>query len=425
MIRFRHCSTNCWDPHLAPQAEAFATESADEFKLRRALGCSRLDTKALSVNIPTMYYRPTQVSIDLAALKHNVTAVRELHPQTEICAVVKADAYGHGSVHIAKVLAESGVSWLAVALVEEGIRLREAGIDLPILVLGALVDEAADALVRYNLVPTVFEAGQLEALSQAAGAKDLPIHVKIDTGMSRLGVQEKNLKTFLEELRTYPNLVLDGLMTHLQNADLADTERNDTQLENFDRSVKEVIASGFDPRFFHFSNSAGTLTIENTSQNLLRPGLVMYGLSPMQNHNAAQLRPLMQWSTRPLQIKTVEAGERVSYGGHFVAERTTRIAVLPVGYADGYRRSFEGKAEVLIQGRRAPVIGSICMDLCMVDVTDFENVSQQDEVILMGTQLGDTISTYDLAAWADTIAYEITCGISDRVPRHYLGAGTS
>ena len=371
-----------------------------------------------------MYYRPTQVAIDLDALKHNVSTIRGLHPQTELCAVVKADAYGHGSVHIAKILEQSGVSWLAVALVEEGIRLREAGINLPILVLGALVDEAADALVQYNLVPTVFETRQLDALSKAAGSSSLSIHVKIDTGMSRLGVQSKDIKPFLETLQNYPNLILDGLMTHLQNADLEDTKRNEDQLQAFAQGLKQVQDAGFSPRFFHFSNSAGTLTIENTSQNLLRPGLVMYGLSPMQDHSAAQLQPLMRWSTRPLQIKTVQAGERVSYGGHFIAERTTRIAVLPVGYADGYRRSFEGKAEVLIQGRRAPVIGSICMDLCMVDVTDFENISQQDEVVLMGTQQNDTISTYDLAKWADTIAYEITCGISDRVPRHYTGKPT-
>ncbi len=371
-----------------------------------------------------MYYRPTQVSIDLNALKHNVSTIRDLHPQTELCAVVKADAYGHGSVHIAKVLEQSGVSWLAVALVEEGIRLREAGIQLPILVLGALVDEAADALVQHNLVPTVFETRQLEALSKAAGAGSLKIHVKLDTGMSRLGVQEKDLQSFLTSLHQFPNLHLDGLMTHLQNADLKDTERNEEQIKNFNRGVQEVEAAGFTPSHFHFSNSAGTLTIENTSQNLLRPGLVMYGLSPMQEHGATQLQPLMQWSTRPLQVKTIEAGDKVSYGGHFVAERTTRIAVLPVGYADGYRRSFEGKAEVLIQGRRAPVVGSICMDLCMVDVTEFENVTQTDEVVLMGTQAGDTISTYDLARWANTIAYEITCGISDRVPRHYIGTAT-
>ena len=368
-----------------------------------------------------MYYRPTQVAIDLDALKHNVSLIRELHPQTKLCAVVKADAYGHGSVHIARTLEQAGVSWLAVALVEEGIRLREAGIQLPILVLGALVDEAASALVQHNLVPTVFEMRQLEALSKAAGSGSLSIHVKLDTGMSRLGVQKKDRQAFLEALHQFPNLKLDGLMTHLQNADLEDTERNEAQLESFQQGVEEVQSAGFSPSFFHFSNSAGTLTIENTSQNLLRPGLVMYGLSPMQDHTTSQLQPLMRWSTRPLQVKTIEAGEKVSYGGHFVAERTTRIAVLPVGYADGYRRSFEGKAEVLIQGRRAPVVGSICMDLCMVDVTDFEAVTQNDEVILMGTQSGDTISTYDLARWADTIAYEITCGISDRVPRHYTG----
>ena len=368
-----------------------------------------------------MYYRPTQVDIDLAALRHNVSTIQGLHPKTRLCAVVKADAYGHGSVQIARVLEASGVSWLAVALVEEGIRLREAGITLPILVLGALVDEAADALMKHHLVPTVFEARQLPALSKAAGDHALKIHVKLDTGMSRLGVQKHEIHPFLESLRNYPNLELSGLMTHLQNADLGDEKRNDTQVQAFETSIREIQGAGFSPEFFHFSNSAGTLTIENTSQNLLRPGLVMYGLSPMQTEHAKKLQPLMRWSTRPLQIKTIQAGERVSYGGHFVASRETRIAVLPVGYADGYRRSFEGKAHVLIQGRRAPVVGSICMDLCMVDVTEFDSVTQKDEVILMGNQGSESISTYDLADWAGTIAYEITCGISDRVPRHYTG----
>ncbi|MBT6179114.1 MAG: alanine racemase [Deltaproteobacteria bacterium] len=369
-----------------------------------------------------MFYRPTQVAVDLQALRQNAAAIAKLHPDVQLCAVVKADAYGHGSVEIARTLADAGVAWLAVALVEEGIRLREAGIDLPILVLGALVNEAAEALVKFKLIPTVFEVEQLEALSKAAGSSSLKLHLKVDTGMSRLGVQPEQLGAFLQELKNHPNLVLDGVMTHLQNADLEDTPRNQAQIEAFENALSQVKSAGFSPQHRHLSNSAATLTLENTSQNLLRPGLVMYGLSPMQTNVPKALTPLMRWTTRPLQIKEIAAGERVSYGGHFVAKRATKIAVLPVGYADGYRRSFEGKADVLIQGRRAPIVGSICMDLCMVDVTDFENITQQDEVVLMGSQGTECITTYDLAQWAGTIAYEITCGISDRVPRQYTGA---
>ena len=369
-----------------------------------------------------MFYRPTQVTVDLQALKQNAAAIAALHPNVQLCAVVKADAYGHGSIQVAQTLSQSGVSWLAVALVEEGIRLREAGIKLPILVLGALVDEAADALVKFDLIPTVFDAKQLEALSNAAQTTSLKFHLKVDTGMSRLGVLPADMDNFLTELKSYPNLHLDGVMTHLQNADLNDTQRNQAQTQVFEDALTQVQAAGLSPQYRHLSNSAATLTLENTSQNLLRPGLVMYGLSPMQTTVPKDLTPLMRWTTRPLQIKEIAAGERVSYGGHFVAKRATKIAVLPVGYADGYRRSFEGKADVLIQGRRAPIVGSICMDLCMVDVTDFNSISQQDEVVLMGRQGNECITTYDLAQWAGTIPYEITCGISDRVPRQYLGA---
>jgi alanine racemase len=368
-----------------------------------------------------MFYRPTQVTVDLQALTQNAATIRALHPQVKLCAVVKADAYGHGSIQIAQTLAQAGISWLAVAHVEEGVRLREAGIGLPILVLGALVDEAADALVKFNLIPTVFEVGQLAALSKAAQTTSLDIHLKVDTGMSRLGVQSEGLAEFLKELKHYPNLVLGGVMTHLQNADLEDTQRNQTQVQAFEDALTKVEDAGFSPQCRHLSNSAATLTLENTGQNLLRPGLVMYGLSPMQHNVPKDLKPLMRWTTRSLQIKEIAAGERVSYGGHFVAKRRTKIAVLPVGYADGYRRSFEGKADVLIQGRRAPVVGSICMDLCMVDVTDFQDISRKDEVVLMGSQGDECITTYDLANWAGTIPYEITCGISDRVPRHYTG----
>lgn len=368
-----------------------------------------------------MFYRPTQVTIDLQALKQNAATLGALHPQVKLCAVVKADAYGHGSVQIAQTLAQAGISWLAVALVEEGIRLREAGIKLPILVLGALVDEAAQALVEFNLIPTVFQTGQLEALSKAAKTTSLNIHLKVDTGMSRLGVQPEGLGKFLNELKNYPNLILDGVMTHLQNADLEDTQRNQIQIQAFEQALTKVKGEGFSPSYHHVSNSAATLTLENTSQNLLRPGLVMYGLSPMQTNVPKALMPLMRWTTRPLQLKEIAAGERVSYGGHFVAKRRTKLAVLPVGYADGYRRSFEGSADVLIQGRRAPIVGSICMDLCMVDVTDFQDISQKDEVVLMGSQGDECITTYELADWAETIPYEITCGISDRVPRRYTG----
>ena len=380
-----------------------------------------LDTDGFAVNKFAMFYRQTQVTICLAALRKNVAAISKRHPGTNICAVVKADAYGHGSVEVSRVLAQSGVHLLAVATVEEGVHLREAGITLPILVLGALVEEAVPTMVQYNLQATIFSSEQVMALGHALRGAELPVHLKIDTGMSRLGVLPRNLSELLTALNKYPNLRLDGVMTHLQNADLADTERNQMQLQRFQKCMAQIETAGFSPKMRHFSNSAASLSLKNAGQNLLRVGLVMYGLSPMNNHVPTDLTPLMRWTTRPLQIKQVEAGERVSYGGLFVANRKTTLAVLPVGYADGYRRSFAGKAHVLIHEKRAPVVGAICMDMCVVDVTDLPPVSIRDEVVLMGSQGEENISTYELAAWANTICYEITCGISDRVPRRYLG----
>ena len=367
-----------------------------------------------------MSFRPTRATIDLAALRGNVAHIRAITPDVALCAVVKADAYGHGSIPLAKVLEEEAINWFAVSLVEEGIELRRAGVMTPILVLSAPLLGAVDALIKYRLTPTVFSLEQLDTLIKESDGRALSYHLKVDSGMNRLGLSREEVNPFLDKALKAPHLKLDGLMTHLQSADIGDDATTQEQLSHFKQTIMQVRVRGITPTWIHTHNSAGCLSLEKGSTNLLRPGLILYGLSPMDTQRPKELKPLLRWTTEPLQFKSIPIGARVSYGGHFEAARPTRVMVLPVGYRDGYRKGFEGQAQVLVRGQRAPVIGSICMDLCMVDVTDIPNAQLGDEVVLMGRQGEEELTAYELAEWADTIPYEIPCSISDRVARTYV-----
>ncbi|MEC9464862.1 MAG: alanine racemase [Myxococcota bacterium] len=367
-----------------------------------------------------MSFRPTRATIDLTALRGNLAHIRSSQPEAALCGVVKADAYGHGSVPLAKVLEEEGIDWLAVSLVEEGIELRRAGVLSRILVLSAPLKGAVEALLKYRLTPTVFSIDQLDALIHESDGQPLNYHLKVDSGMHRLGLDRSEVNPFLDRALKSPHLNLDGLMTHLQSADLGDDATSQAQLDHFKQTIMQVRVRGIRPTWIHTHNSAGCLSIEKGSTNLLRPGLILYGLSPMDAIRPPELRPLMRWTTEPLQLKDIPTGARVSYGGHFTAQRPTRLMILPVGYRDGYRKGFEGQAHVLVRGQRAPVVGSICMDLCMVDITDIPHVALGDEVVLMGPQGDEELTAYELASWAGTIPYEIPCAISDRVSRSYV-----
>jgi alanine racemase len=367
-----------------------------------------------------MSFRPTRATIDLTALRSNLAYIRSQQPGAALCGVVKADAYGHGAVPLAKILEEEGIAWLAVSLVEEGIELRHAGILSPILVLSAPLRGAVDALIKFRLTPTVFSLEQLDTLINESDGRALSYHLKVDSGMHRLGLSRTEVNPFLDRALKNPHLTLDGLMTHLQSADLGDEAVNQAQLEHFKQTLMQVRVRGITPTWIHTHNSAGCLSLEKGSTNLLRPGLILYGLSPMDALRPAEFQPLMRWTTEPLQLKEIPVGARVSYGGHFIAQRTTQLMVLPVGYRDGYRKGFEGKAEVLVRGKRAPIVGSICMDLCMADITDIPGVQLGDEVVLMGAQGDKEITAYELASWAATIPYEIPCSISARVSRSYV-----
>lgn len=367
-----------------------------------------------------MRYRPTELVIDLDAIRHNLKQVRAAAPNAAICATVKAHAYGHGLVQVGMTLDRAGVEWLGVALVEEGLALRAAGVRADILVLTPSYLQADQEIVAYGLVPALFRVDHLTALAQAAGEVSTRFHLKIDTGMGRLGLAPNELDSFLTALKNFPNLKLDGIFTHFANADLGDWEFNSRQLEIFRSCQHRILQHGFIVPWVHVANSAAVLSFPEARQSMVRPGLMVYGLDPRGPHIQGNLRPAMRWTTKPIHIKTVPAGTKISYGGKWIAPRESRIATLPVGYADGYPRLLSNRGQVLLLGKRAPIVGAICMDLLMIDVTNHPPVTLTDEVVLMGQQGKDTITAYEMAKWADTIAYEIICGIGPRVPRQYL-----
>ncbi|APG25332.1 MAG: alanine racemase [Syntrophotalea acetylenica] len=366
-------------------------------------------------------HRPTRVEIDLEALKHNFRQAQTLAgPEQGILAVVKADAYGHGAAHVATALQDVGARMFGVAIVEEGVSLREAGVVCPILVLGGLYPGQEQELLRFGLVPTLFDmdtARRLDACARTAGVV-LPYHMKLDTGMSRVGFRAADLAWVLEELRTLPGLRMDGLFSHLALADEPKDPVNRRQHDVFRDCLARVRQSGFAPRYVHLSNSAALLTGEAPECNLARPGILLYGGLPSEAFAGRfDLRPVMSFRTRVAQVRSVPEGTGVSYGHRFVAGRPTVLAIIPVGYADGYSRHLSNVGEVLVRGRRARVAGTVCMDWTMIDVTDIPGVAVGDEVTLLGCDNGQCITADEWARRIGTISYEVFCQFSKRVPR--------
>lgn len=372
--------------------------------------------------------RPTFAEIDLSALNYNFQMIRSSIPRrTEILAVVKADAYGHGFMDISRELEKLGVNAFGVAFLAEGIQLRKSGIDKPILLLGGVYPGQERKCVGYNISTTVFTLEQALALNQAAGKlfRKAQLHLKVDTGMGRLGVPYSNVPEFLGELRKLPNVALEGLFSHFASADELDESGQyftRLQAERFNWSVAEARKAGFSPRYIHIANSAASLLREIPGCNLIRPGITLYGALPSADFQGKlDIKPVMGLKSRIAMLKWVESGTTISYARRFTAETKTLIASVPVGYADGYPRSLTNKGEVLIRGRRAKVAGTVCMDWIMLDVTNIPGVTVGDEVILLGPDnSGNSIQAEELANWAGTIPYEIFCGISKRVPRVYL-----
>lgn len=338
--------------------------------------------------------------------------------------MVKANAYGHGAVPVARTLVQAGVERLGVALLEEGIELCDAGISLPIHLLIEPQLEEVSQVLDYGLIPTVYSWPLAEKLNEAArqGGKKVKIHLKVDTGMNRVGIPFQEASRFIEKVSTLSNLEIEGVFTHFARADEPESDCTLTQFERFQSVLERASAKGFNPFLRHAANSAASILFPEARLEMVRVGLALYGLHPSSTTQAkVDLKPVLSWKARIGFLKEVPPGEGVSYGHFFIAKRLTKIATLTLGYADGYSRLLSDQGEVLIKGKRCSVVGRVCMDQIMVDVTDLSALSLEDEVVIVGTQGSETVSVDELAQKKGTISYEVVCGISSRVPRLYLG----
>ena len=368
--------------------------------------------------------RPTACYVDLDALRWNFRQVREkIGPGVRVLSVVKADAYGHGAREVARALAAAGWESFGVATLEEGVELRAAGIRSPILVLAGVYPEQLGEFIQHRLTPAICETEAFKQLEKEARRRGVTLnfHLKVDTGMGRIGLPSAEVERWLPEMGQIESLKLEGLFSHFSHAESVEGSYTQSQLKAFQLVLKRLRSAGYNPPWVHLANSAAVITLPSAHFTMVRPGLMLYGAypSPVMASQVA-LKPVLSWRTRVLQLKRVPEGSSISYGQIFVTQRESSIATLPVGYADGYPRLLSNRGEVLIRGQRAPVAGRICMDLTMVDVTDIRGVEQGDEVVLLGAQGKAAISADEMARWAETISYEIFTSISDRVPRiHY------
>ncbi|HMF39245.1 MAG TPA: alanine racemase [Polyangia bacterium] len=364
--------------------------------------------------------RPTVAEIDLGAVQRNLSRFRRvIGPSVAVFGVVKADAYGHGAVPVARAL-EPLCNALAVSLVEEGLELRAAGVRAPIFVLGAYYNRHQDDVIAQRLTPVVYDLGDLERFGAAAARRGrrIDVHVKVDTGMSRLGVSVDDLPAVLARFDDLSALRLAGLCTHFASADLPDASVTEQALDKFDACIGEAMHAGFTELAHHAANSAAAIRFPRARYAAVRPGLALFGAMPSRHVAVADLEPALRLSTRIMAVHDVPVGTPVSYGGLWRAPRPSRIATLPVGYADGYPRHVRD-ACALVGGRRVPIVGAVCMDMLMVDVTDVPpaDAGLGSVVTLIGRDGAEQITVDDVAGWAGTLSYEILCGISKRVPR--------
>ncbi len=362
--------------------------------------------------------------IDLEAIRNNVRVMREaIAGGADFLAVVKADGYGHGAVPVARAALEAGAAMLAVAIPEEGIELRQAGIEAPILVLGGVEAQAAGDVVKYDLTQVVFDEGCIRALSEAGAAqgKTAKAHLKLDTGMCRIGVRtQQEVQTLVRLIDNLPGIELTGCFTHMATADEDEREDTHAQIARFEALCAAIAQVHPGKITRHAANTASIFRYPQAHFDMVRGGIALYGYPPVPE--AKGLMPAMRWVAHAVYVKTIEPGDRVSYGGLFEAKRPTRVMTVPVGYADGYRRALTGKGYVLVRGRRAPILGRVCMDQIMVDVTDIPGAQAGDEVVLLGAQGDEVLSAQEMADWLGTISYEVICSPSRRVPRVYLHA---
>jgi alanine racemase len=365
--------------------------------------------------------RPTVVEIDLDALRSNFRALRRVASHGALMVVVKADAYGHGAVTVARTLIDEGCEHFGVATLDEARELRAAGVRTRVYLQAGFFAEQAAEIVALDATPFIFEAAMIGLLDQAAasaGRKDFPIHLKIDSGATRLGVMPADIPTVIDSVRNASAVRLEGACTLLANAGDPRSPITDAQLRVFNGAIETLSGAGMRPSVIHVANSAALVLRYDSHFNLARPGLAVYGLPPVAAvRERVELHPVMTFKTRLMQIKRAPAGSGVGYGHTFVTPRESLIGVLPVGYADGYRRGLQHGGEVIVRGARAPVIGAVSMDLTTIDLTDIAGAAVGDEVILWGESGGEAISVNDVARLAQTISYEMLCTVGKRVPR--------
>lgn len=371
-------------------------------------------------SLPT---RPSRAEIDLSAITYNLTGIRnKIGETTKILAVVKANAYGHGDAAVCRYIEKKYADYFGVAIVEEGIGLRSAGITKPILVFSLPVKNEIEPFFDFDLEPTVSSLGDAETLDRIAGKrkKTIEVHLKIDTGMNRIGVKPKELSSFLSGIAHLRRIEIKGVYTHFATAEEKDKTFALQQFELFQDALRTLRRQGVEPELIHCANSAAILDLPQTYCTMVRPGISMYGYYPSrESARSVPLRPAMSVVTNVSLVKSIDAGESVSYGRRFVANKRTKIATLPLGYGDGYSRLLTGKSVVLIHGTRFPVVGTICMDMMMVNVGNTD-VAAGDKAILLGKENGQEISCWDLAERVGTIPYELLCGFSARIPRTYV-----
>ncbi|HIA33171.1 MAG TPA: alanine racemase [Nitrospinaceae bacterium] len=386
--------------------------------------------------------RATFAEINLDSFRHNLHSIKSLiGPDVGTMAIIKADAYGHGAIQCARAATKEQVNYIGVGIIQEAIELRENGITSPILILGGIYPNEIEDLIKYNLSTSLSSSVIASAISKKAeqANKSVGVHIKIDTGMGRLGIQPEDFLSLLNNVITCKNLKIDGLFTHFSSADEEDPETTHHQISIFLNVLKKLRTTNFskmtneiDHILFHSANTAGLLRFPESRFDLVRPGISLFGSFPsptvasvfdsLTNENkATKLRPVMNWKTKIIQIQTLRKGVPISYGGRYVTKNDrTLIATIPVGYADGLSRQLSNNMELLVKETRVKQVGTICMDMCLIDVTSLPDVKMGDEVVIFGSQGNGQIKVEELATKADTIPYEILCGVGKRVPRIYI-----
>ncbi len=368
------------------------------------------------------FYRPTFAEIDLNAVSYNLRLIKSaVGKGVKVLGIVKADAYGHGMEEVARAVIRQGVDYLGVASLDEAYDLRKAGIENNILILGNILPEEAEGVLRLGVTQTVTCPDVPGELTRLAVKKNkiVKVHVKIDTGMGRIGVWHRDAIDFLIKVSSLKNIVIEGIFTHFPTAE-SDRAFTRNQIKDFNNLVNELSGRGIDIPLRHCSNSVALLNYKEARMNMVRPGLMIYGLYPHAKlTKKIKLKPALALKTRIVYLKDVPGGRSISYGRTHVTKKATKIATIPVGYGDGYSRSLSNKGEVLIRGRRAAIVGRVCMDMSMVDVGHIPDVRIGDETVLIGKQGREIIRVEELAQNMDTIPYEVVCSIGRRVPRVY------